>query len=775
MAGRRRGQIEEERIPVLPARDTVHFPGLVNTLHVLREPSVKAVRKSLDGDGIVLVLSQRDMAIEDPDANALFEVGTLSQALQAIPLPDGSLRVALRGLRRVKARTVIQDGSFAAAIEEIAEGPAEEVVAESLMRACLESFTRIVELNKAIPPEALEAVVHVDEPGLLADSIAHHLPIRPTEKQRVLETFGEEERLEEVLRLLRRELQVLDLSARIHERVDKELGNSQREFYLREQLKVIQDELHEREDRVGEVEEYRLKIEASGMPEEAAEKALAEVRRLDRTPASSPEGMVSRNYLDTLISLPWATLTEDRLDVGAAAGLLDERHYGLEQVKDRVLDYLAVRQLKGSLRGPILCFLGPPGVGKTSIGRSIAEAMGRRFVRIALGGVRDETEIRGHRRTYVGSMPGRIIQGLRDCGSRNPVIVLDEIDKMSSGAQGDPTSALLEALDPEQNERFSDHYIEAPFDLTGVMFVATANLIDNVPPALRDRMEIIPFRSYTDRERSEIALRFLFPSALEEHGLAADQVQLPEASVRELVEDYTREAGVRNLSRHISTLCRKAARRVAEHGEQTVVLDSCALRRFLGHPRYRRNPSEGEGEVGTACGMAVSEYGGELISVEVSLTPTLGPRPDLLLTGNLGEVMKESAHAALTYLRAHIDELAPGRSLAADAHIHIPDAALPKDGPSAGLTVAVALASAFSDRPVNGNFAMTGEITLRGRVLPVGGIREKVLAASRAGMTDVIVPDDNAPDLDDVPAEVLSRIRVHRVKNVDEALSLVLV
>jgi ATP-dependent Lon protease len=566
----------------------------------------------------------------------------------------------------------------------------------------------------------------------------------------------------------------LDLGRRIHARVEQELGDSQREFYLREQLRVIQDELREREDRVGETEEYRAKILAANMPDEALDKAMTELRRLDRTPAATPEGLVIRTYLETLISLPWAITTEDRLDVEAASQLLDGRHFGLNRVKDRILDHLAVRQLKGSLRGPILCFLGPPGVGKTSIGRSIAEAMGRKFIRIALGGSRDEADIRGHRRTYVGSMPGRILQGLVDCGSRNPVIVLDEVDKMSSGPSGDPMSALLEALDPEQNTRFVDHYVEAPFDLSSTMFITTANVAENIPAPLRDRMEFIPFPGYTDQERKEIAKQFLVPRAISESGLQGDSILIPEDAIQSLVVDFTREAGVRSLDRNLQTVCRKAARRFAEGHTDQLIVDSAKLREYLGRPRFARRDSDAEDEIGTAWSMVVSEAGGEILKLETSLTGPLGQRPELLLTGNLGDVMRESAQAALTYVRSNAEAIAPKASMAMDVHVHMPDGAVPKDGPSAGLTIAVALASSFSGRPVRGCVAITGEITLRGRVHGVGGIREKVLAASRAGLTDVVLPMENEPDLEDLPKEVAAGLRLHLVSNVAEALEICL-
>ena len=741
----------------------------------MRDASLKAIRRAMEGDRLVLVLSQQDMSQEEPTIKDLSAMGTISEVLQAIPLPDSSLRVALRGVQRGSvSRIFSKGGCFWALVEPVLEGPVVGVETEALIRAAVEAFTKVVQLDSSIPPESLQGIGQLDHPGHLADTIIHHLPLRTKEKQLLLEDVDPSHRLEALVSILHREEQVLGLGKRIHERVEKELGDSQREFYLREQLRIIQDELREREDRVGETEEYRSKILAANMPDEARDKALSELRRLDRTPAATPEGLVIRTYLDTLIGLPWSVTTEDRLDVEAASRLLDEHHFGLNQVKDRILDYLAVRQLRGTLRGPILCFLGPPGVGKTSICRSIAEAMGRQFIRIALGGGRDEADIRGHRRTYVGSMPGRIIQGLCDCGSRNPVIVLDEVDKLSSGPNGDPMSALLEALDPEQNDRFVDHYVEVPFDLGSVMFITTANLAENIPAPLRDRMEFIPFPGYTDQERIEIARQFLEPRAIAESGIPAKAITIPKESLRSLVFDYTREAGVRGLDRHLQTVCRKVARRFAEGYTDPVEVDSQKLKEYLGRPRYARRSTDVQDEVGTAWSMVVSESGGELLKLETSLTDILGPRPDLLLTGNLGDVMRESAQAALTYVRANIHEIAPGRPIAVDAHIHMPDGAVPKDGPSAGLTVAVALASSFSARPVRGGVAITGEITLRGRVHAVGGIREKVLAAIRAGLTDVILPAENEPDVEDVPKDVLEKLRVHYVSTIGEALLIAL-
>jgi ATP-dependent Lon protease len=760
-------------IPVLPVRDAVHFPHLINTLHVVREASLRALRRSMDADRRVLVISQRDMSLEDPQTSDLFRVGTLSETLQAVPMPDASVRVALRGLSRVRATKIIsRAGAFWAEIEEITEIRASSLEAEALMRAAVDDFGRVVAMSKSIPPESMQTVAHLDEAGHLADAIAHHLPIRFNQKQELLEIADAGERLDRVLELIKREEQVLTLNADIHRRVERELGETQRDYYLREQLRIIQEELQVREDRLGEHDEYVAKLEQCNLPPDAMAKAQAELKRLDRTPAASPEGMVLRNYLDTIVALPWNEITDDRLDVRHAAELLDEEHFGLASVKERVLDHLAVRQLKSDLRGPILCFVGPPGVGKTSIGRAIAEAMGRKFVRLSLGGVRDEAEIRGHRRTYVGSMPGRIIQSLRQCGTRNPVFMLDEIDKIGGDYRGDPTSALLEVLDPEQNSHFSDHYIEAPFDLSAVFFIATANVLANILSPLRDRMEVIQFSSYTDAERLQIARQFLLPKALRQHGLSESQIHVSDDALERIAGQYAREAGMRELERQITGLVRKCARRVAEHGTEHISLTASDLGDLIGRPKYAAK-SKTESAVGAATGLVVSEAGGDTIVIEASLMKPSGNRPEMKLTGSMGQVMQESAEAALTYIRSHQGALSP-TEFRYDVHVHIPEAAIPKDGPSGGVTIAVALASAFTGKVVRTGIAMSGEITLRGRVMAVGGIREKVLAAHRAGIMELILPADNEPDLDDLPGEVRSQMRVHLVSDLAVALEIAL-
>lgn len=771
-ATRRRGRRKtEDHIPVLPVRDTVHYPSLINTLLVGREPSLRALHAALDGGKRVLELTQRDVSVEEPKASDLYTIGVISEVVQVLPMPDGTMRVVLRGESRFRVESIaLSKGFICAAGSAILEQQASGPRVDATMREAMRLFDQVTQLGKQVPFEALQMAAHLEQPGALADVIAHHLPIRPQQKQEILQTIDPVERLGLVLALLSRERDVLNLQADIRSRVEEELGQTQREYYLREQLKIIQQELNERDDRGDEVAEYSEKIDRALMPPEVREKAEHELKRLERAPTASPESMVIRTYLDWLTSLPWSVLSEDSLDVRRAKRILDRDHFGLDKVKDRILDFLAVRQLSGSLRGPILCFVGPPGVGKTSIGKSIAEALGRKFIRISLGGVRDEAEIRGHRRTYIGSMPGRIIQGIKNCGTRNPVFMLDEIDKMTMDFRGDPTSALLEALDPEQNDKFGDHYIESPFDLSAVMFICTANLLENIPWPLRDRMEIIQFPSYTEEEKIAIAEQFLIGKKLEEHGLKRAQISIPTAALRMIVREYTREAGVRNLEREIATLCRKSARRLAEGVDGKVSISTRAMPEFLGPPRYTWGEKEQRNEIGAATGLVYTEFGGDVVSIEVNLMPTQNSEAQLILTGQLGDVMKESAQAAITCIRSKM----PNTNGKSDVHIHVPAGAVPKDGPSAGITMAVAFASALTGRPVRADVAMTGEITLRGKVLPIGGLREKILAAHRAGIKNIIIPAENKRDLVEVPQEALSELQVHFARKIDDVLSVAL-
>jgi len=762
------------RIPVLPVRGTVHFPGVIQTLLVGREMSVRALQDALGKDRETIVVGQRDQLVEEPEAADLYEVGTLSEVLHVLPLPDGTMRVVLRGMARVNIdKFVFRAGAFSAEYTVSNEVNPTSNSTEALMREAISIFQQAANLGIQIPPEVSETVSAIDDPGHLADTIAHHMPTSSQIKQSLLEKMNTEERLSELVSILSRELQVLELQVQLRTKVEHEVGQTQREYYLREQLKAIQQELGGEETLSDEGETYRAKLEACGMTEETLERAMQEVRRLDRSPSSSPEGMVIRNYLDWLLALPWSTLTEDSIDVRKAISILNRDHYGLTLVKDRIADFLAVRQVSQSLRGPILCFVGPPGVGKTSLGRSIAEALGRKFHRISLGGLRDEAEIRGHRRTYIGSMPGRLIQGLKQCGTRNPVFMLDEIDKMTMDFRGDPTSALLEALDPEQNANFSDHYIEAPFDLSAVMFICTANLLENIPAALRDRMEVIRFPSYTEREKMQIAKQYLLPEKLTEHGLKKAQLKVDAKAMEAIIREYTREAGVRSLNREIATVCRKTARKIAELGETKVEVTPDNLAEFLGRSKYRYGLKGKKNEVGLVTGLVYSEYGGDIISIEVALTEPYAEQPTIQLTGSLGDVMKESAYAAVSYVRQNQRQLA-NEEFRYDVHLHVPEGGVPKDGPSAGVGIFTAIVSAFCKRAVRCDIAMTGEITLRGKVLPVGGIREKVLAAHRSGIRQIILPAENERDLDDLPEIVRNSIQFHFVETADEVLKLAL-
>lgn len=763
---------------MLPIRDTVHFPDLVHTLLVGRTISLRALRDALGGNRHTVTLTQKEIAIEEPTGDDLYRMGTLCEVLQAVPVPDGTMRIVVRGLARFKVQQLEhRDGAYWCRGEEVRPKPFRGKVAEAKAREAMRLFEEVLDLGKQIPPEALQMLAEIKDVGQLADCVTHHLPIRPEIKQQVLEIVQPDARITEVLRILMHEREILTVQSEIRSQVEKRLGDTQRDYYLREQLRVIQQELRQGDERGDEIEEYTRRIEEAKMPPEVRSRAEHELVRLQRATTASPESVVIRTYLDWITTLPWSVVSEDSLDVRRAKRILDRDHFGLRRVKDRVLDFLAVRQVAKSLRGPILCFVGPPGVGKTSIGKSIAEALGRKFVRISLGGIRDEAEIRGHRRTYIGSLPGRIIQGIQSCGTRNPVFMLDEVDKMGLDFRGDPTSALLEALDPEQNDKFTDHYIECPFDLSAVMFITTANTLEGIPWPLRDRMEVIEFPGYTEEEKLQIATLFLVPKQLAQHGLRKSQLSVSEPVLRAIVREYTREAGVRNLEREIATLCRKTARMIAEEQAKRVNITRERIAEFLGKPRYQYGTKEKRNDVGAATGLVYTEFGGDVVLIEVARVPAQGPEPRLVLTGHLGEIMKESAQTAITCVYTRAKQLlgrngVPDQS---DLHVHVPAGAVPKDGPSAGITIAAAYASALMGRPVRADVAMTGEITLRGKVLPVGGLREKILAAHRAGIRTVIIPKQNVRDLDDIPKHVLNELKVLPVEWFDEVIELALV
>lgn len=745
---------------------------MVLHLDVGREKSVRALDRAMLDDHMILLCSQSEVNIEEPSQEDIYRVGTVARVRQMLKLPNGTIRVLVEGVMRAEIVDYLpNDDFYEVTIRELPESESTDPEIDALMRTVLTQFEHYINLSKKVTPETLAAVSDIDEPGRLADVISSHLSLKIKDKQDILETVDVRERLERLLDILNNEREVLELERKISQRVKKQMEKTQKEYYLREQMKAIQKELGEKEGRAGEVEELRTQMAESGIPEKVREKVEKEIDRLEKMPSTSAEGGVIRNYIDWLLTLPWSKQTEDDLDVNKAEEILNEDHYGLEKPKERVLEYLAVQQLVKKLKGPILCLVGPPGVGKTSMARSIAKSLGRQFVRISLGGVRDEAEIRGHRRTYVGAMPGRIIQGMKTAGSLNPVFLLDEIDKMAMDFRGDPASALLEVLDPEQNNTFSDHFIEVPFDLSKVMFVTTANAIHNIPRPLLDRMEVLYIPGYTELEKLQIASRYLLPKQKKEHGLEEDQMRMGDASLLQVIREYTREAGVRNLEQQIAAICRKAARAiVSEGGGEPIDVDSAKVKEWLGPAKFRYGTAEIENQVGAVTGLAWTEVGGDTLVIEVTVLPGSGK---LTLTGKLGDVMKESAQAAFSYTRSRANELGidPQFHEKNDIHIHIPEGAIPKDGPSAGITMATALISALTNRYVNKEVAMTGEITLRGRVLPIGGLKEKSLAAHRAGIKKVLLPKDNERDLRDIPDSIKADMEFVPVGTMDEVLS----
>ncbi len=758
--------------PLLPLRDVVIFPHMVTPLFVGRERSVRALEEANASDGHLIMAAQRDPELDEPTPSDLYTIGTYVSIGRMLHMPDGSTSVLIHGEQRIEIVEFERTQPFfqvrARPIRRTTDKPPST---QALMRAVLAMFEKVVRLNRSLPEDVYVYALNIDDPSWLADMITQTLDLSLADRQEMLELLDPVLRLQHLSILLGRELEVLELEDKIHVRVQREVDKSQREFFLREQMKVIQSELGEGDPHIQEVNELHAKATERQLPEEARTRVDRELKRLASMPSMSPEVSILRTYIDWLLELPWAESTEDNLDVSNAAKLLDRQHYGLPKAKERILEYIAVRHLAADkMRSPILCFVGPPGTGKTSLGRSIAEALGRKFVRISLGGVRDEAEIRGHRRTYIGALPGRIIQTMRRAGTVNPLFMLDEVDKLGLDFRGDPTAALLEVLDPEQNHAFSDHYIEIPYDLSRVLFITTANILDPIPPALQDRMEVIEFPGYTEEEKIAIAHKFLIPRQLEEHGLQANQLHLSRDAVRILIREYTYEAGVRNLEREIATICRKTARKVAESKRYTHRIQSNSLLRYLGPPRYTFGHIEESDQVGVATGVAWTESGGDLLSVEVSLMEGKG---GLTLTGQLGDVMQESAQAAFSYIRSQAEEMGvdPGDFEKLDIHIHVPEGAIPKDGPSAGVTMATALISALTDRPVRRDVAMTGEITLRGRVLAVGGLKEKVLAAHRAGIKDLLLPQRNRKDLVEVPKRVRRELNVILVNSMDEVLA----
>ncbi len=762
-------------LPLLPLRGAFVFPSMTLPLQVGREKSVSALEEAEKRDGLLMLVNQKDINQDQPVPEDLHDSGTVVRIRQVSRDSGGGLRVVVDGLARARVIGYVQREPYMlAVVEECAEDTdVQSAEHEVLIRAIMQQYEQLIRLSKKLPPEALASIVTSEGPGRLADSIAAYLFTKPEDKQRVLGLSQVRPRLEAVMDILTRELELIELEKRINVRVRKQIEKSQREYYLREQIKAIQKELGDRDDKGSEAEEFRRKVTDLKLPKELEEKALREVERLEKMPPMVAEAVVVRNYLEWICALPWNIETTDQLDIAVAERVLDEDHYGLTKVKERIIEYLSIRQLVKNMKGPILCFVGPPGVGKTSLAKSIARALERKYVRISLGGVRDEAEIRGHRRTYVGALPGRIIQGMRTAGSRNPVFLMDEIDKMSSDFRGDPASALLEVLDPEQNSTFSDHYLEMPFDLSKVMFITTANTMHTIPRPLLDRMEVIHIPGYTEEEKLKIAEMFLIPKQIKEHGIERGSLEISERSIRRIIRFYTREAGVRNLEREIASICRKNARDIVKGRKEKIKINPSNLRRYLGIPRFRIGAAEKEDAVGIATGVAVTDVGGDVLPVEVTVMKGKG---NVQLTGKLGEVMRESAQAAISYIRSRAEAFGIDEQFheKCDIHIHMPEGAIPKDGPSAGITIATAVVSALTGRPVRHDVAMTGEITLRGRVLAVGGIKEKVLAAHRAGSKHIIMPIDSKKDTEDVPQKIKRKLQWTFVEHMDQVLDVAL-
>ncbi|MGI6036874.1 MAG: endopeptidase La [Limnochordia bacterium] len=765
---------EVRNLPLLPLRGVLVFPYMVTPLDVGREKSVAALEEAMVNDRLIFLTAQREGSIEDPREEDLYSVGTLCEVKQLLRMPEGQFRILVEGVKRGRIRRMLQDEPyFSVEVEELEERDLDGPQVEALARAAYNRFEDYVKLNKRLPSEVLVSLLNIEEPNRLADTIAAQLALSLSERQGLLENLSVKERLSQICVLITKELEILKLEKKIHLQVKEQMDKAQKEYYLREQMKVIQKELGEGEDQQAEVEQLRERIEEAGMPEEAYEKALHELRRLEKMPPMAAEAVVVRNYLDWLIELPWNIKTEDRLNLDVAQEILDEDHYGLDKVKELILEYLAVRQLAGNHRGSILCLVGPPGVGKTSLAQSVARALNRKFIRFSLGGVRDEAEIRGHRRTYIGAMPGKIIQSLRKVKSANAVILLDEIDKMSADFRGDPASALLEALDPEQNHQFGDHYLEVPFDLSDIFFITTANYLPAIPQPLQDRMEIIHIPGYTEDEKLEIAKHYLLPRQLERHGLIGRRVSITTDALERIILEYTKEAGVRELERQIGVVCRKVARQILQGEKKGARVTVKGLPNYLGAPKHRASIFDGIDRVGVVTGLAYTQVGGDTLDVEVTVVSGKGR---LHLTGKLGEVMQESAQAAVSYVRSRAVELGIDEDFYEknDIHIHVPEGAVPKDGPSAGITITTALVSALTQRPVMGRVTMTGEITLRGRVLPIGGLKEKLLAARRAGMEKVILPRENAGDLEEVPDNIKAALEICLVDHMDQVLKLAL-
>jgi ATP-dependent Lon protease len=760
-----------KKLPLLPIRDIVVFPYMVLPLFVGREMSIKAIEVALEGNRMIFLTSQKDINVENPSPSDLYSVGTVGVIMRMLKLPDGRIKILVQGVSRAKTVKFLQKEPFyQVEIKTFTDVSAQaNLETEALMRNVKEQIEKLVSFGKVILPDIMVVIENVDDPGKLADLAVANMGLKVEQAQEILEITDPVQRVKRINEALGKEIELLSMQQKIQADVRGEIDKTQREYFLREQLKAIQRELGETDDRSEDMRELREKIKEAKLPEKAGKEAEKQLRRLERMHPDAAEASMTRTYIEWLADLPWSKATKDNLDLKAAHRVLEEDHYDLEKVKERILEYLSVRKLKEKMKGPILCFVGPPGVGKTSLGKSIARALGREFVRISLGGVRDEAEIRGHRRTYVGALPGRIIQGIKTAGNNNPVFMLDEIDKIGADFRGDPSAALLEVLDPEQNNSFSDHYIGLPFDLSRVMFITTANMTDPIPSPLRDRMEIIHLSGYTEQEKLGIAKSYLVPRQLTEHGITEKNISIPDKTILQVIMQYTREAGVRNLEREIAHLCRKVARKIAEGETGLFTVTPSNLHTYLGVPKFLPEAEREKDEIGVVTGLAVTETGGDILYIEAT---TMRGKGTLTLTGHLGDVMKESAHAALTYVRSRAKVLGIKDDVfgKTDVHVHVPAGAIPKDGPSAGVTMTTALASVFSNVPVRKDVAMTGEVTLRGRVLPIGGLKEKTLAAKRAGIMTMIIPKENEKDLDDIPKNLRKDMKFILAETMDDVI-----
>jgi len=771
------GQVEiPNKLPLLPVRDIVIFPYMLLPLFVGREMSIKAIEAALSSNRLIFLVAQKALEVENPTPQDIYKVGTVGLITRMLKLPDGRIKILVQGLAKAKTLKYVQtEPNYIVEIEKISEPKVPEVTLEleALMRNVKEQLEKMVTLGKVLLPDIMVIIENIEDPGRLSDIITSNLGLKVDVAQEVLEIIPPIQRLKKVSEILNKELDVLMMQQKIQAEAKGEIDKTQREYFLREQLKAIQKELGDLDERQEEINEFRKRFEEAKMPEKVQKEVDKQLKRLEKMHPDSAEASTVRTYLEWMVELPWSKSTKDNLDIKAASKVLNQDHYDLEKVKERILEYLSVRKLKEKMKGPILCFVGPPGVGKTSLGKSIAKSLGREFVRISLGGVRDEAEIRGHRRTYVGALPGRIIQGIKQAGTNNPVFMMDEIDKVGMDFRGDPSAALLEVLDPEQNNAFSDHYLGVPFDLSNVMFITTANLTDPILPPLKDRMELIHLSGYTEEEKLGIARNFLIPRQLEEHGIKEENAHISDNALKLIIPEYTREAGVRNLEREIANIFRKVAKQIAEGKGKRHRITPDNLHKFLGHPRFLPESEQEKDTVGVTTGLAWTETGGDIIYIESTIMKGKGI---LTLTGQLGDVMKESAHTALSYIRSRAKDLGINVEMfnRNDIHIHVPAGAIPKDGPSAGITMATSLASIFMNAPVNHKVAMTGEITLQGRVLPIGGLKEKILAAKRAGIKEIILPKRNEKDLEDIPKNIRKVMKFHLAEKMDEVLPMAL-